>query len=238
MIDEAALRANLDGVLRRMADAAGRSHRARDSVRLIAVTKGQPAEVVRRAHAAGVREVGENRVDEALAKQAALADLTDLRWHLVGHIQSRKAGAVPGAFVLVHSIDRPKIAGALDRSAGARGLRVPALLECNVSGEATKAGWDASPGADRHALVEALRAAAGLPNLEVGGLMTMAPWTGDEAQLRGVFRRLRELRDECAAGGDRWPELSMGMTDDFELAIEEGATMVRIGRALFGERPG
>ncbi len=237
MIDQAALRANLDHVLRRMAEAAGRSNRAAESVRLIAVTKGQPADVVRMAHAAGVRDIGENRVEEALTKQAALADLTDLRWHLIGHLQSRKAGAVPGAFVLVHSIDRPKIAGALDRRAAEGGLRVPALLECNVSGEATKDGWDARPGADRAALVEALRAAAGLPNLDVSGLMTMAPWTRDQTELRSVFRRLRELRDECAAGSDRWPELSMGMTDDFELAIEEGATMVRIGRALFGERP-
>lgn len=236
MIDEAALKANLDHVLRRMAEAARRAHRTAGSVRLIAVTKGQPAEVVRMAHAAGVRDVGENRVEEALAKQAALADLADLRWHLIGHLQSRKASAVPGAFMMVHSIDRPKIAGALDRRAAERGLRVPALLECNVSGEATKDGWDARPGADRAALVEALRAAAGLPNLEVSGLMTMAPWTRDQSELRSVFRRLRELRDECAAGSDRWPELSMGMTDDFELAIEEGATMVRIGRALFGER--
>jgi len=238
MIDEAALRANLDHVLRRMADAAARAHRRAEEVRLIGITKGQPAAVVRMAYAAGLRDVGENRVEEALAKQAALADLTDLRWHLVGHVQSRKAGAVPGAFVLVHSIDRPKIAVALDRKAAERGLRVPALLECNVSGEATKAGWDARPGADHVALVEGLSAAAGLPNLEVAGLMTMAPWTRDEGELRSVFRNLRELRDECATRGYRWPELSMGMTDDFELAIEEGATMVRIGRALFGERPG
>lgn len=238
MIDEGTLRANLQRVRQRMAAAAGRARRASESVRLIAVTKGQPADVVRVAYAAGVREVGENRVEEALAKQAALADLPDLSWHLIGHIQSRKAGSVPGAFVLVHSVDRPKIAGALDRLAGARGLHVPVLLECNVSGEASKAGWDARPGADRAALVAALRAAAGLPNLEVGGLMTMAPWTSEEGELRAVFRRLRELRDECAAGGLPWPELSMGMTDDFELAIEEGATMVRIGRALFGERPG
>ncbi|MBM3120643.1 MAG: YggS family pyridoxal phosphate-dependent enzyme [Chloroflexi bacterium] len=237
MIGEAALRANLEHLLRRMAEAAGRANRAAESVRLIAVTKGQPAEVVRLAHAAGVRDVGENRVEEALAKQAALADLADLRWHLIGHLQSRKAGDVPGAFVLVHSIDRPKIARALDTRAGERGLRVPALLECNVSGEASKDGWDARPGADRAVLVEGLRAAAGLANLDVSGLMTMAPWRRDPSELRSVFRRLRQLRDECAAGGDRWPELSMGMTDDFELAIEEGATMVRIGRALFGERP-
>jgi pyridoxal phosphate enzyme (YggS family) len=237
-MDEGTVRANLDRVLQRIAEAASRAHRPGGSVRLVAVTKGQPAEVVRMAHAAGVRDVGENRVEEGLAKRAALADLTDLHWHLIGPIQSRKAGAVPGAFVLVHSIDRPKIAGLLDRLAGERGLRVPALLECNVSGEATKAGWDARPGVDRRVLVDALRAAAALPNLEVGGLMTMAPWTRDEGQLRAMFRRLRELRDECTARGDPWPELSMGMSDDFELAIEEGATMVRIGRALFGERPG
>jgi hypothetical protein len=237
-MDEGSLQSNLDRVRQRMAQAALRSGRAPESVRLIAVTKGQPAEVVRNAYAAGVREVGENRVEEALAKRAALADLPDLRWHLIGHIQSRKAGGVPGAFALVHSIDRPKIAAVLDRLAGERGLRVPALLECNVTGEATKGGWDARPGVSRAVLLEGLQAAGGLPNLDVAGLMTMAPWTRNESQLRGVFRRLRELRDEGQAAGSRWPELSMGMSDDFELAIEEGATMVRIGRALFGERPG
>lgn len=190
------------------------------------------------AYEAGVRDVGENRIEEALPKQAELADLSDLRWHLIGHIQSRKARAVVGAFALVHSVDRPKIAGLLDRHAGERGTRLPVLLECNVSGESTKEGWQAQPGVDRQALLASLRTEASRPNLQVLGLMTMAPWSVDQAELRRVFGRLRDLRDELAAGaaGD-WPELSMGMTDDFEVAIEEGATMVRVGRALFGERP-
>jgi len=219
-IDEATLHANVESVRRRIGSAAGRAGRSVGEVRLIAVTKGQPSEVVRLAHAAGLRDFGENRMDEAVGKQAELSDLPDIRWHMIGHIQSRKAAAAVGAFALVHSIDRS------------------VLLECNVSGEASKDGWDARTGADRPRLLAGLRTAMQLARLDVHGLMTMAPWTSDEEELRRVFRGLRSLRDELASGGlNGLPELSMGMTDDFEAAIEEGATMVRIGRALFGERP-
>lgn len=239
MIDEPGIRTNIDRVRQRIEAAARRAKRDPSAIRLIAVTKGQPADIVRMGYAAGLREVGENRVEEALSKQAVLSDLTDLRWHLIGHIQSRKARDVVGAFSLVHSVDRAKVAGLLDRHAGERGMRLPVLLECNVSGEPTKDGWDARPDADRLALLAGLRAAARLPNLDALGLMTMAPWTRDEAELRRVFGGLRRLREELSGEGvGHWPELSMGMTDDFEVAIEEGATMVRIGRALFGERPG
>ena len=237
-IDEATLHANVESVRRRIGSAAGRAGRSVGEVRLIAVTKGQPSEVVRLAHAAGLRDFGENRMDEAVGKQAELSDLPDIRWHMIGHIQSRKAAAAVGAFVLVHSVDRPKIGILLDRCAGERGLRQSVLLECNVSGEASKDGWDARTGADRPRLLAGLRVAMQLARLDVHGLMTMAPWTSDEEELRRVFRGLRSLREELASGGlNGLPELSMGMTDDFEVAIEEGATMVRIGRALFGERP-
>jgi len=236
-IDEPTLHANVESVRRRIGSAAGRAGRSVGEVRLIAVTKGQPSEVVRLAHAAGLRDFGENRMDEAVGKQVELSDLADIRWHMIGHIQSRKAAAV-GAFALVHSVDRPKIAMLLDQCAGERGLRQSVLLECNVSGEASKDGWDARTGADRPRLLAGLRAAMQWAWLDVHGLMTMAPWTSDEDELRRVFRGLRSLRDELASGGlNGLPELSMGMTDDFEVAIEEGATMVRIGRALFGERP-
>jgi len=238
LIDEPTLRANVERVRRRIGSAAGRAGRAAGEVRLIAVTKGQPSMVVRLAHAAGLRDFGENRMDEAHVKQAELLDLADIRWHMIGHIQSRKAAAAVGAFALVHSVDRPKIATLLDRWAGEQGIRQPVLLECNISGEASKDGWDARTGADRPMLLASLRAAMKLAKLDVHGLMTMAPWTPDEEQLRLVFRGLRTLRDELASGGgSELHELSMGMTDDFEVAIEEGATMVRIGRALFGERP-
>jgi pyridoxal phosphate enzyme (YggS family) len=238
MIAESDLRANMDGVRSRIEAAAHRAERSPGAIRIVAVTKGHPPELVRLAYRAGFRDFGENRVDEARAKQAQLTDLTDARWHMVGHVQSRRAKDVVGPFALVHSVDRPKIALSLDHLAYERGLRLPVLLECNISGEASKDGWDVSSGIERADLLASLLAVTRLPSLEVRGLMTMAPWTGDVTLLRHVFGGLVHLRDELsAAGAGALPELSMGMTDDFEIAIEEGATMVRIGRALFGDRP-
>jgi pyridoxal phosphate enzyme (YggS family) len=232
--------ANLAAVHRRVAAAAWRAGRKPEEIRLVAVTKGQPPEIVRRAYAAGVRDFGENRLEEALPKIGALADLAEtdgIRWHMIGHIQSRKAGLVSPAFALIHSVDRLKIARLLDRHAGGIGRRVPVLLECNVSGEASKEGWVLSERAGWESVVADVREVVGLTNLEVRGLMAMAPWASDPEQVRPVFRRLRDVRDYLAARlpGD-WSELSMGMTDDFEVAVEEGATCVRIGRAIFGER--
>jgi len=238
MISESDLGANLRAVQARIEAAAGRTGRSPEGVRLIAVTKSHPAELVRLAYRAGLRDFGENRVEEARGKQAELADLVDARWHMVGHVQNRKARDVVGSFSLVHSLDRPKLAASLDRLAGEVSLRLPVLLECNISGEASKDGWDASSPSGRADLLASMLAAAGLPHLDVRGLMTMAPWTAEEGVLRRVFHGLARLRDELsAAGAGRLPQLSMGMTDDFEIAIEEGATMVRIGRALFGDRP-
>ncbi len=234
----AAIRHNLGQVQERIERAARRAGRDPSEILLVAVTKGQPPEVVRLGYAAGLRDFGENRVEEALPKIAALADLEGLRWHMVGHIQSRKARAVPGPFALVHSVDREKIARLLDRHAGEAGKRLPVLLECNVSGEASKEGWRLDDPALWESALEALGAVVALPHLHVRGLMTMAPWTTDSEQVRATFRRLRELRDFLAARlPGEWGVLSMGMTDDFEGAVEEGATCVRIGRAIFGERP-
>jgi pyridoxal phosphate enzyme (YggS family) len=158
---------------------------------------------------------------------------------MIGHVQSRKARDVPGAFVLVHSVDRWKIAQAFDRHAAAAGLRLPVLLECNVSGEATKEGWAFSDPGRWDEMLTSIEGVCALPRLEVLGLMTMAPWTDQPETVRPVFARLRELREFLAARlPGQWSELSMGMTDDFEVAIEEGATIVRIGRAIFGERVG
>jgi len=238
MIAEADLRANIESVRSRIEAAARRANRSPGSVRIVAVTKGHPPDLVRLACDAGLRDFGENRVDEARAKQALLGDLTEVRWHMIGHVQSRRAKDVIGPFALVHSVDRPKIAESLNRLAHENGLRLPVLLECNISGEASKDGWDVSLGVERADLLASLLAATRLPSLEVRGLMTMAPWTDDAELLRHVFGGLRRLRDELTAvGAGALPELSMGMTDDFEIAIEEGATMVRIGRALFGDRP-
>jgi pyridoxal phosphate enzyme (YggS family) len=238
MISESVLKANLRAVRLRLEAAARRAGRSPDEIRIIAVTKGHPPDLVRLAYDSGLRDFGENRVEEARSKQSQLSDLKEARWHMIGHIQSRKAKDVVGAFVLVHSVDRARIAATLDRLGCERGLRLPVLLECNLSGEASKDGWDASRGRGRPDLLADLLAVTRLPSLDVQGMMTMAPWTSDIPLLRRVFSGLVQLRDELrAAGAGPLPELSMGMTDDFEIAIGEGATMVRIGRALFGERP-
>jgi PLP dependent protein len=226
----------LDRVRQRIDEACQRCGRTTGQVRLVAVTKGRSLEAIRSAYQAGVRDFGENRLEEALPKIDALQSLQDVRWHMIGHVQSRKAQAVVGRFFLVHSIDRAKLATRLDRFAGAAQLRLRSLLECNVSGEESKEGWDLfRPEAWPEATRELIQA-AGLPGLEVLGLMTMAPLVDDPEAVRPVFRRLAELARQLAGSETgSWTELSMGMTDDFEVAIEEGATLVRIGRAIFGE---
>lgn len=235
---ESQVQANLQQVRARIDTAAARAQREPSSIRIVAVTKSQPSESVRAAHAVGLRLIGENRVEEAGLKQAALADLTGVEWHMVGHIQSRKARRVAASFAMVHSVDRAKIAELLDREAGSQGHNLQVLLECNVSGESSKWGW---PLADRFAWPQAageFERLGNLPHLELRGLMTMAPWTEEPESVRPVFRRLREFRDYLQqATSKTWPELSMGMSDDFQIAVEEGATILRLGRVLFGPRP-
>jgi len=158
---------------------------------------------------------------------------------MVGHIQSRKARLIVPAFAWVHSVDRVKIARLLDREAETHGQGLPVLLECNVSGETTKEGWHLAERSLWASLTSEVAEVASLPHLEVRGLMTMAPWSADPETARPVFRKLRALRDHLSGTvPGRWDEFSMGMTDDFEVAIEEGATIVRIGRAIFGPRDG
>lgn len=227
----------LDALKGRLAQACARAGRPAESVRLVAVTKGVGLEAIRHAYRLGLRDFGENRPEEAVPKIEALADLPGVRWHMIGHIQSRKARQVAPAFALVHSVERMKIAAALEREAAQAGRRLPILLQVNLSGEASKQGWAALDAAGRAHFLAQARAIAALPHLELRGLMTMAPWTDDPETVRPVFQALAELRPMLAGllpadGG----ELSMGMTDDFEVAVEEGATLVRIGRALFGER--
>lgn len=237
MIGELQLQSNLGAVHEAIGGAALRAGRDPAEISVIAISKGQPAEAVALAYAAGHRLFGENRVEEAMPKIERVGDLPGLQWHMVGHIQSRKARLVPRSFSVVHSVDRLKIARKLNEHALAEGTVLPVCIECNVSGEATKYGWGFSD-RDRwdlaHPEVEEL---SRLEGLRVIGLMTMAPWEVDEKIIRGVFRGLRELRDYLQ---DRCSmvlkELSMGMSDDYPIAIEEGATMVRIGRAIFGPR--
>jgi len=192
---------------------------------------------VRAAHEAGLRLIGENRIDEALPKRAATDDLEDLSWHMVGHIQSRKARTVVQVFDAVHSVDRFKIAERLNRAAEQAGTRLPILLECNVSGEVSKWGWPLTEQASWSEVTEEFARIRELPNLEVRGLMTMAPMVVEAERVRPIFKKLHALQIYLrrVIPGD-WSELSMGMTEDYEIAVEEGATLLRIGRAIFGPR--
>lgn len=230
--------ARLQRVRDRLAAAAARAGRAQDEIEILPITKGQPLGALRDAYSAGFRRVGENRVGEGTGKMDELADLTDLRWEMVGHIQSRKSAAVAAAFDRVHSIDRMKIARHLNRDAAEANRTLPVLLECNVSGEESKYGWPLSDQDRWQQVLEPFSEILAMEQLEVQGLMTMAPWVEDDDIVRATFQRLRSLRDYLRQELPRsdWSELSMGMSDDYELAVEEGATILRLGRALFGDR--
>jgi pyridoxal phosphate enzyme (YggS family) len=230
-------------VRERIAAAAHAAGRDPASITLVAVSKTHPPEVIAAAVAAGITDLGENRVQEAVDKIAALAELRPQpRWHLIGHLQRNKAGPAAEHFALVHAVDSLRLAEALDRRAAALGRRLPILLQFNVSGEASKEGFDLPGGAANRAglavLLPELEQLLALPALEVRGLMTIAPIVEDPDAARPIFRTLRELRDELAQSFPQatWNELSMGMTDDFPAAIAEGATIVRVGRAIFGAR--
>lgn len=214
---------NLARVWERIRRAAMRVGRAPEEVLLVGVSKSVDLERIRRALAAGLPALGENRVQEAKEKIGALG--RPVPWHMVGHLQTNKARDAVVLFDLIHSVDRLELAQELHRRAVAAGRVVEVLVQVNLSGEATKGGF----GADD--LKRALEALAGLSGLRARGLMTIPPPVEQGEQARGWFRRLRELRD--AAGLEH---LSMGMSDDFEVAVEEGATMVRVGTAIFGPR--
>lgn len=226
-----------------IAEACARANRPPDSVTLIAVSKTHPPDRIAEAVEAGLRHFGESRVEEAQVKIPQVAHLTGqpLHWHMIGQVQSRKAKGVAPLFGTVHSVDSVRLAHKLSQAAQAQGVRLDVLLEMNISGEASKAGFAASAWSDQTPVREALWQAVGeiiaLPALNVRGLMTIAPYTDDEQVIRPVFRGLRQLRDALSDSlGIALPHLSMGMTDDYPIAIEEGATIVRIGRAIFGER--
>lgn len=229
--------ANLAAVEERIAAACARAGRARSGVTLIAVTKTRSLAEIVAAYRCGVRDFGENRVEEAADKVPALraAFRADpATWHMIGHVQRRKARDVVALADLTHSVDSLRLATRLDRVAGEAGKRLAVLLEVNVSGEESKFGLCARDTADEPAFMATAREIAALPNVDVHGLMTMAPIVAHMEEARHVFARLRYLRDALRdATGRDWPELSMGMTDDYPVAVEEGATMVRIGRAVF-----
>lgn len=222
---------NIRHVRERIAEAAGRSRRDPGSVRLMAVTKTVDDDRILAALRCGVEIIGENYVQEARRKIEAMGRKAE--WHLIGHLQTNKAKYAVHLFDMIHSLDRLELAVELDRRARAAGRVIPVLIEVNVSGEATKSGvpLDSAP--------DLIRAAAPMANLSIRGLMTMPPWSDDPEESRPYFRALRALRDRIVAEsipGVEMRELSMGMTDDYAVAVEEGATIVRIGRGIFGER--
>jgi pyridoxal phosphate enzyme (YggS family) len=217
------IKANINEVHRRIARACERSYRSPGEITLVVVTKEVGVPAIRSAFDCGVRDFGENRVQEAEDKIAQLSDLRhDVTWHMIGHLQSNKAGTVLELFDIIHSVDSVRLAEILSRRAE---KNFPVLLQVNVVGEATKSGFALGE------VVDAVNEIRKLPNLKVMGLMTIAPLVADPEEVRPVFRKLRELRDSLGL-----EHLSMGMTDDFEVAVEEGATMLRVGRAIFGER--
>jgi pyridoxal phosphate enzyme (YggS family) len=226
--------ANLADVRRRIEAAAQRAGRSGSDVTLVAVSKTHAFEAIAEAYAAGQRDFGENRIEELWPKVEAAQQhaLHDIRWHLIGTIQSRKSADALGPFALIHSVDRMKLANRLERDAAAAGLVLDVLLEMNISGEASKHGF--TPDELLLSLPDLLEFDA----IRVRGLMTMAPLVENAEEARFVFRQLREFRDhvESLHPEIRWPELSMGMTNDFEVAVEEGATIVRVGSAIFGTR--
>jgi pyridoxal phosphate enzyme (YggS family) len=229
------LASNIAGVHQRIEAAARRAGRAASDIALMGVSKTHPAESIREAYHAGLRLFGENRIQEFAGKADALRDLADAQWHMIGHLQTNKAAKTAELFGAVDSVDSLKLAEKLDAAAQSLAKKLPVLIEVNVGGEAAKSGI--AP--DSPALEQLLLAAPRFEALEFRGLMTVPPYTEDPEGARTFFRKLRELRDTIAArklARVAMDELSMGMSHDFEVAIEEGSTCVRVGTAIFGRR--
>jgi pyridoxal phosphate enzyme (YggS family) len=230
------LTANIATVHERIAEAAERAGRQPQEITLIAVSKTKPLSLIETAYELGLRHFGENRVQELQEKIAAFGP-EELHWHLIGHLQSNKAGKVAGHVAYIHSVDSLHLAETLQRAleksvAVGSNQRQRVLLQVNISGEASKEGMRLEE------VATIARQIATLSHLEIQGLMTVAPLVDDPEDVRPVFRKLRELREQLRVSVPEchWQHLSMGMTDDYPVAIEEGATIVRIGRAIFGER--
>lgn len=224
------IRANLDNLHEKIVRAAQHAGRGAGEITLVAVSKTFPVGAIRAAYEAGARHFGENRVQEWESKQRALADL-DATWHLIGHLQSNKARRAAYLFRRVDSVDDLALAKRLDAAAAAEGKNLPILVEVHLGGEATKSGV---PESDLLALAQSI---APFAHVDLVGLMMIPPFTQDPEDARPYFRKLRELRDDVTRRlGRRLPVLSMGMSHDFEIAIEEGATEIRLGTAVFGQR--
>lgn len=234
------IQARLDNVNEKIALAAQSSGRKFEDVRLVVVTKAQPIEVMQAAVEAGARILGENYPEESIAKIEAVGGVNGVEWHMIGHLQSRKASLVADHFTMLHSLDSLRLAERLNRRLVETGKKMPVMLEFNVAGEASKGGWDAAPGADWNNWRPDIEQILALPNLVIKGVMCMPPLFDEPELTRPFFVQARKVLDFLSNHfpdlGD-WNEMSMGTSTDFEVAIHEGATYVRIGTAIVGARP-
>ena len=232
------LQQNFQQVKLRVAEAAKRSGREMSDVKILAVTKLKSVETIRTAYMAGMRTFGENYVEETLPKMEVLSDLTDIRWDMIGHVQSRKAKQVANNFSCVHSLSSEKLARLLDRHRDPELGTLDVLVQVNVSGEASKQGIEATNTDDWPIVLGFIQSLKEYAHLKVRGLMTMPPLFDDPEKGRGYFRRLRELKDFLNLQDKtlNLHELSMGTSNDFEIAVEEGATIIRLGSVLLGSR--
>lgn len=238
-LSQKAIQDNFIKLKTRIERVAQESNRDPESIKLVVVTKKQPIESIKAVIDVGAVNFGENYVDEALPKIDALVSYLQIKWHMIGHVQSRKARDVCKLFRYIHSLDSLKLAIRMDRFAEELGISLPVLLQFNLSGEETKSGWTASNKSLWSLFLPDIENILTLKHLEVQGVMTMPPYTSEPEDARSYFKRLVHLRDYLV---DRfpwnsWVELSMGMSADYEIAIQEGATFVRVGQAIFGARP-
>lgn len=237
-IDSREILENYERVRTQIAAAAQSVGRDPAEIQLVVVTKGRPLAVVELLAEAGVKHFGENRVDEGLEKMARFSNNSAVKWHMIGHVQSRKAGPVVEHFNYLHSLDRLKLARRLDQRAADLHKTLPVLLQFNVSGEETKSGWSASDETAWPEILPQVEQVLAFPHLSVQGLMTMAPFDPEPENARPVFVSLRRLRDYLARHfpNTSWDQLSMGMSTDFQVGVQEGATLVRVGTAILGTR--
>ena len=230
---------NLESVTRRVETAARKVNRDPQQVKIVVVTKGQPLEVVRLAVEAGAADLGENYPEQAVQKIESLAACTHLHWHMIGHLQSRKSDLVVRHFDYMHSLDSLSLAVRLDRLLALHDKKLPVLIEFNVGGKESKHGWNVSHPSEWMSLLPDIDALRQLPYLEVRGLMTMPPYFEDPEKTRPFYVQMNRLRDFLANHFPslEWKELSMGTSFDFEVAVEEGASFIRLGQAILGPRP-
>jgi pyridoxal phosphate enzyme (YggS family) len=229
---------NYQIVTDRIKTAATKADRNPELIKLVVVTKSQPHDRIKAVIDLGARHLGENRVEEALQKMQALGEYHDLHWHMIGHVQSRKAKYALESFELIHSLDSQKLAGIYNQLVAGRGRKLPVLLEMNVGGENTKYGWDISRRVLIGQVVQEVDEIMMLPNLAVRGLMTMAPLGLIDEDLRRIYQRLRRVQLDFRT---KYPtkdiiELSMGTSEDYPIAVEEGSTLIRVGQAIMGRR--